>query len=116
MANQPANPTNAAIVANALTDLMATDPELKSRIRTLASSALDWAEFNLRNGDPAARNNVIRFLLPVMVKEAAASDDEARFTELSNMVEGLREEMRRSFGASRALDVPEVQATEDAPR
>lgn len=116
MPNQPANPTGSNIIAGAMAEVIATDPELKSRIARLAKRALREAEWQLDHGDPAARNVVIRTLLPAMVKESVASDDERRMAELQAQIEEMRAQMRSGFGALRGVVLaPETVAAADEP-
>lgn len=118
MANQPATPSGANIIAGAMAEVIATDPDLKSRISKLARRALREAEWVLDHGDPAAKNTVIRTLLPAMVKESVASDDEQRLKELESLVSDMRTQMMSGFGALRGvvLTSEEVAAAEDQPR
>lgn len=116
MPKAAASQHGADIIAAAMAEVVEDSPELKNRVRALAEKALKWAEFDIDKGDPAARNNVIRALLPAMVKGAVASDDGERVKELEEQVAEMRAEMRSFFGSARTDQAtPQPTVPEDEP-
>ena len=97
-------------MADDLSDLLGSDPEIQALIRERAASLIndifDQAEFDLQHGDGPARSAAYKTILPMLVKVAQASSSEDSETARA-MDEG------RKILAEMQASLPSYEAFED---
>lgn len=104
------------MASNPLTDaakhLVATDRELQARVRGLIDGLLTEAERQLTTAPPATKILLIRTVLPAIVKEAKAHEQDGKILELQEQVRQLMISTRAGIGPQA---VPDALIPIDAP-
>lgn len=105
-----------AMASNPLTDaaqhLVATDRELQARVRNLIDGLLTEAERQLATAPPATKIVLIRTVLPAIVKEAKAHEQDGKIIELQEQVRALMISTRAGIGPQ---TIPEALIPTDTP-
>lgn len=96
-----------------LVALVATDPEIQSRVRRLILASLDEAAWQLQHGNATTKASIMRHAVPALL--SAMKQDNAN-TEIDEMKKAYAE-LRAEFQTyvTPALTTPSPQTAEDAP-
>lgn len=104
----PQNP-----LVDAAQHLVATDRELQARVRNLIDGLLTEAERQLATAPPATKITLIRTVLPAIVKEAKAHEQDGKIIELQEQVRALMISTRGQIGPQAIPDA--LLPPEDTP-
>lgn len=70
--------------------LVASDEEIKARVRKLVIHALDEAEYTLAHGSPAYKNQLIKAAVPALMRTLADQQDNPEIVALRDAVSTLK--------------------------
>lgn len=102
-------------LAEAAQTVISGDKELQARIRDLVDKMLVEAERQLYAGTPAAKLTMLRSVLPGVVKEARAHEQDGRIIELENQIQLLMIQVRGQIGSQQAVGGPPLLPTDTPP-
>lgn len=105
-------PSNTNPLTDAAQHLVATDRELQARVRTLIDGLLTEAERQLATAPPATKITLIRTVLPAIVKEAKAHEQDGKIIELQEQVRALMISTRAGIGPQ---EIPQGLIPTDEP-
>lgn len=78
------------------TEVVAADPDLQRRLKRIIRALIKDAEWTIRNGTPSDRQNLMRSVIPQLMKSLATVDttetEKAEKSALERIMAGLRGE------------------------
>lgn len=103
-------------LASAAAALTAIDPEIQGRMKSLVHLAIDQAEYIMHHGAPPLQMQLVKALMPAMVKEMARQKEGDGQEELRREMAAVMAEVRGgTTGASEMEEDLHGGATEDVP-